>query len=154
MIFEWKAPSRPFKKRNRQFFTVIAIIAVLISMILFFAGQYLPIAVVISVVFLAYVLYTFPPEIITNQLTTYGVKTEGKLYYWEELGRFWFESRLDQEIVNIEVGRFPWRLSLLTGEASKSDLEMLFSEVLLHERPPDTFVDKTANWLQEKIPIE
>src|SRR5688572_8191789 len=52
IVLEWDAPNRPFKKRNRQYYTTVAIIVFLISLILFFAGQFLPIAVVIAVAFL------------------------------------------------------------------------------------------------------
>lgn len=153
-VYEWTAPSRPFKKRNRQFYTTVGLITALISMILFFAGQFLPIAVVISVAFLGYVLSSVPPESIKITITTYGIRYDNTLYYWEELGRFWFEERYEQPLVIIETARFPGRLTLLLGTTTKADLEALLSEVLLQQKPQDTFVDKSAKWLQEKIPLE
>ena len=35
LILEWQAPVRPFKKRNRQYYTTIAILVFLVSLILF-----------------------------------------------------------------------------------------------------------------------
>lgn len=154
VVYEWTAPSRPFKKRNRQFYTTVGLITVLISMILFFAGQFLPIAVVISVAFLGYVLSSVPPESIKITITTYGIRYDNVLYYWEELGRFWFEERYEQPIVIVETARFPGRLTMLLGATPKTDLETLLSEVLLQQKPQDTFIDKSAKWLQEKIPLE
>lgn len=153
-LLEWVAPSRPFKKRNRQFYSTVAIITLLVSLILFFIGQFLPIAVAISVAFLAYVLYSIPPDRITNKITTYGLRQENNLYYWEELGRFWFEDKYTDELIHIEVARFPNRISLLLGDQSKESLREILSEVLLEQKPPDTFIDKSAKWLQEKVPLE
>lgn len=153
-VIEWQAPSRPFKKRNRQFFSSVFIISLLISLILFFAGQFLPIAVVFSVAFLVYVLYTVPPEDITNKITTYGLRTENDLYYWDELGRFWFEDKLGIRVLNVETLRFPGRLALVLGETQEQDLKEILTEVLINEKPKPTMTDKAANWLTEKIPLE
>lgn len=153
-ILLWEAPSRPFKKRNKQFYSTVATIVVLISMILFFAGQFLPIAVVISVAFLAYVLSSVPPNNVKHKVTTYGFRLEDQLYYWEEMGRFWFEDKYGQRLIKIEVARFPGQLTILLGEVNQSDLEEILMEVLIKEKPKDTFFDKSAKWLQEKIPLD
>lgn len=154
MIFEWQAPSRPFKKRNRQFFVTISIIALLVSLILFFSGQFLPIAVVISVVFLMYVLQVIPPHQIKHTITTFGINVEGNLYYWEELGRFWFDKKYDQLTLNIETARFPGRVSLLFPEENRKEISEILSEVLLQQKPDLTLFEKLGKWIQDKIPLE
>lgn len=154
LVLEWQAPSRPFKKHKRQYFTTVATIALLLCLILFFAGQFLPIAVVIAVAFLAYIMATIPPHTVTNAITTYGIRNEDALYYWEELGRFWFETKNDDEVVYIEVARFPYRLAILLGSQSKADIREILSEVLLEEKPPLTLTERWAKWLQEKIPLD
>jgi hypothetical protein len=154
IILEWEAPNRPFKKRNRQYYTTIAIIVFLISMILFFAGQFLPIAVVIAVAFLAYVLSAVPPETIVNRITTYGIRTDNALYYWDVLGRFWFSNKYGQRLLHVEVAHFPSQLTLLLGDQSEEEVTSVLSEVLLLEKPPLTTFDKAAKWLEEKIPLD
>jgi hypothetical protein len=154
LLIEWEAPNRPFKKRNKQYYTTIAIIVFLISLILFFAGQFLPIAVVIAVGFLAYVLSAVPPEMITNHFTTYGVRTDNQIYYWDELGRFWFTQKHQQQLLHIEVARFPNQLTLLLADQDPEDIRFILSQVLLEEQPLPTGFDKAAAWLQEKIPLD
>lgn len=154
LVYAWEAPDRPFKKRKKQFFLTAGTIAGLISLILFFSGQFPLIGVVIAVLFVVYMLYTFPPHTIVNQITTYGVRSMDSLYYWEELGQFWYETKMGQEVLCIEVGRFPNRLSLLLGEADKATITAILSEVLFQNRPPLTPVEKAAQWLQEKIPLD
>lgn len=153
-ILTWSSASRPFKKRDRQFYTTVATIVFLISLILFFAGQFLPIAVVISVAFLSYVLTSVPPTDNSKKITTYGIRVDNELYYWEELGRFWFDEKYGSKLIHIEVIRFPNRLTLLLGELKEEDLELILQEVLIKQKPEDTFFDKTANWIQEKIPLD
>ena len=153
-ILTWRSPSRPFKKRNRQFYTTVGAIVFLISLILFFAGQMLPIAVVISVAFLYYVLSTVPPTDNEKRITNYGIHVDEELYYWEEMGRFWFEDKYGQKLLLIEIIRFPGRLTLVLGDLDQQIIEDLLKEVLIMEKPKDTFFDKSAKWLQEKIPLD
>lgn len=154
VLFEWKAPSRPFKKQSRQFYTTIGIIALLIGLILFFAGQIIPVAVVFAVVFLAYIMYSTPPGIVVHKLTTYGIRVEDTLYYWEELGSFWFTQKYGEPLLHIETDRFPNRLTLLLGAVKKEDMQYYLEAMLPHEAPPPTAYEKGAKWLQEKLPID
>jgi hypothetical protein len=153
-LIEWSSPNRPFKKRKPKFFSNIAIIVLLVCLILFFAGQFLPIAVVISIAFLVYVLYTVPPGISNHKITNYGIYTDDLSYSWDEIGRYWFDTKLDQDTINFEVGRFPGRITLLLGTKTRKEFETILDQGLVQERPPDTLFDKYAKWLQEKVPLE
>lgn len=156
-LVTWEAPSRPFKKRNKQFFSTVFIIAVLVALILFFAGQVLPVALVISVVFLVYVTAMIPPQNVSVKLTNYGFYIDKEAYAWYEMGRFWFEKKQGFDTLQIELGRFPNRLSLVLLEGvtpSKENLELVLSEVLLKEKPKPTAFEKASLWLSDKIPLE
>ncbi|MBI5151657.1 MAG: hypothetical protein HZA34_03740 [Candidatus Pacebacteria bacterium] len=155
LLLEWSAPERAFKKRDREYYTTIAVIVFLLSIILFFAGQFLPIAVVVSFAFVSYALAAVPPESAHHQITTYGIHTGGKLYQWHELGRFWFNTTLQQSLLHVEHHNgLPPRLLMLLGEVKKDDMENLLVNFLIHDTPPPTSVEKAAAWLQEKFPLE
>lgn len=154
VVYEWSAPARPFKKRNRQYYITIALIVFLVSMILFFAGQFLPIAVVVSAAFFAYVISSVPPQEAQLKITTYGIRFDDTLYYWEELGRFWDEERYNQRVIQIELGRFPNRITLVVGQEDEAEVKDILAEVLLYEKPPLTSIEKGAKWLSDKIPLE
>ncbi len=153
-IFEWRSASRPFKKRDRQFFVTVFVIALLVSLILFFSGQFLPIAVVISVVFLLYVLQVIPPHDINHSITTYGIHLEDNLYYWEEMGRFWFEEKYGQQVLSIETLRFPGRVTMIVPDENKPIVVEILSEVLLEQKPELSLYERVALWFQEKVPLE
>lgn len=154
VLLEWTAPSRPFKKHNRQFYSTVGVIAGLIALILFFAGQVIPVAVVLAAVFMTYVMNSIEPGNIIYKFTTYGIRIENELYYWEELGRFWIKEKYGKPVLYIEVARFPGRLTILLGKISSEDMSAILSEVLLNEEPPPTTYEKAAKWLHEKIPID
>lgn len=154
LLYEWKAQSRPFKKHNRNYYTTIAVIVLLISLILIFSGQFLPMAVVCAVAFMAYVINSVPPQDIVYQITTYGIRIGDRLYYWEMMRRFWYGSKYDQELLYVEISEFPDRLTLVLGEAEKDIISAVLSEVLLLEKPPLTLYERMAVWLQEKFPLD
>jgi hypothetical protein len=154
LVLQWQSPSRPFKKRTKRFFTTVMVIGLLVSLILFFAGQVLPVAVVFSIVFLVYVLSVVPPIMLNHTITTFGIHIDAELYYWQELGRFWFETKHNQGLVNIEVSRFPGRLTLMLGDQTEDDIRAVLAEVLLEERPPLTQFEKIAQWLEQHIPLD
>lgn len=154
LLIEWMAISRPFRKRNKQFFTTVLVIALLLSLILFFSGQYLPIAMVFSVVFLNYVLAVIPPNEIKHSVTTFGMNVEGNLYYWQELGRFWFDKKYGSLTLHVETARFPGRLTLVLPKEKKKEVTEILSEVLLQQKPPLSTFEKIAKWMQEKFPLE
>jgi len=156
-LVTWSAPARPFKKRDKQFFSTVFIIALLVALILFFAGQVLPVALVIAVVFLVYVTAMIPPQDVAVKLTNYGIYVDKDAYAWYEMGRFWFEKKQGVETLQIELGRFPNRLSLVLLKdltPAKKDLELVLSEVLLKEKPKPTTFEKISKWLSDKIPLD
>jgi len=57
----WIAPARPFKRRDRQFYVTTFAIAGIVSLILFLAEGLMPVLLIVSLVFLYYVLSTVEP---------------------------------------------------------------------------------------------
>jgi len=154
LLVEWTAPVRPFKKRNRQYYVTIAALVLLVSLILFLAGQFLFIAVVLAFAFVNYVLSAVPPENIVNHITTYGIRTDNALYPWEEMKRFWYTEKYGSILLHVEIARFPHHLTLLLGDLKKEQLTPILSQIIIEGAPQPTSFDKAANWIQENIPLE
>jgi hypothetical protein len=155
MLMEWKAPVRPFKKRDRDYYTTIASIAFLIIVILAFLKEFLLIAVVIAFAFVSYVLAAVPPEETKHQLTNRGIRTASKLYRWEELVRYWLTQKFGQDMIVVQtVMIFPGQLLLMKGSADIEKIKKIFNERLPYDEPEKTFMDRSANWLSKKIPLE
>lgn len=153
-FYSWKSPSRPFKKRDREFYSTIAVIVFLVSLILLFAGQFLLIAVVVSLAFVSYVLASIPPEEVVHRITSHGVHTGTQFFFWEEMGRFWFTKKYRHDLLQIETSRFPGRAILLVDPEEKMKVRTILTKYLVQQTPLPTFLDKAADWLQEKVPLE
>lgn len=154
-LFVWEAPVRPFKKRDKEYFSTIGTIVFLLAVILFFIKEWLLIAVVVAVMFVSYVLATVPPGEITHKITNKGVKTGDKIYLWDWLSRFWFSKKWECEILHIETRLlFPRQLQLVIKGKDREKVKLLVEKYLLFEKPKKTLIDKAADWLQEKVPLE
>jgi len=155
VLYGWQAPSRLFKRRSREFYTTVAALVFLLSIILFFAKEFLLIGVIMSIGFVSYVLASVPPEKAKHELTNKGIRTDGKLLFWEELGRFWWMEKWKQTYVSIEApGKIPGQLIMLVGEGEKEAIDKILKTYLINQKPEPTWFDKAADWLQEKIPLE
>ena len=151
----WKSAVRPFKKRDREFYTTVGAIVILLAVILFFLKEWLLIAAMIALTFVAYVLATVEPEKVEHKITSRGVVTGEKRYEYKDLVRFWFSRQWQDEILNIETKlNFPGRLMMLLGEESKKKVRKLLEREIKYEKPEETFLDRSAKWLSEKVPLE
>jgi len=92
ILFSWKAPLRPFKRRDREFWTTVIAIIFLVGMILFFVKEWLLIAAMVALAFVYYVLSTVPPEEIEYRITNRGITFADKSYDWDYLWRFGFPT--------------------------------------------------------------
>lgn len=154
VLLSWTAPSRLFKKRDKEYFTNIGAIVFLLIVILVFAREFLLIAAVVSIVFLIYVLSTVPPEEVEHRITTLGVESVGRVYRWEELAEFWFDTQWGQTMLQIKpiVGN---RIILLLGREHQNKVKELVAKYIQYrEEPEKTWVDNAATWLSDKVPLE
>ncbi|AKM78774.1 MAG: hypothetical protein UX85_C0008G0045 [Candidatus Beckwithbacteria bacterium GW2011_GWB1_47_15] len=154
-LLSWQAPVRPFKKRDREYYTTIGAIGFLLAVILLFLKEWLLIAVIAALMFVAYVLATVEPEKTSHEITTVGILTGDKTYKWEDLKRFWFETKWSDKILHVDTKlSFPGRLMLLLGDTSEEEVKKILEQHVQEEIPEATFMDRSAKWLSEKVPLE
>ena len=154
-LLEWQAPSRVFKKRDKEYYTTIAAIVFLLAVILLFLKEWLLIATMIALTFVVYVMGTIPPENVSHKITNRGITTGDKNYDWESLNRFWLEEKWGQHILYIETKmRFPRVLILLLGEQDKTKAVQILIDYLPEEKPEKTWMDNASSWLTKKFPLE
>lgn len=154
-LYTWQAPGRLFKRRTREFYTTVAALVFLLSVILFFAKEFLLIGVILAIGFVSYVMASIPPEPIEHTITNKGIRTDNKLFEWGTLGRFWWQEKWHQTYVSIETpGRVPSILILLEGKGKQEEIDAILKKYLINEKPQPTWFDNAAKWLQEKVPLE
>lgn len=151
-LFEWRAPERPFKRRNRKFYTNIIGLAIIGSLFLFFFDGWAPVLLIIAIVFFIYVISTIEPEIVKHKITTAGLWFSNTFYPYEESGHFWFAPRLDSTILVLETYNFPHRMEFVILKDDQKKIEQLLSKYLLHEELPPSFLDRATQWFTSKLP--
>lgn len=151
-LYSWKAPARPFKRRNREFWVTIIAVAVIFGLVLFLAEGPMPVLMIVSLVFLFYVLSTVEPEEIEYKITNKGVKIVDKRTDWNILTRFWYTHRFNHDILVFEKITLPGRLELVVHASDKEPLRKVLKEYLPEEEAPPSNIDKAANWFTKKLP--
>ncbi len=155
ILFSWRAPGRVFKRRNREFWFTVLSIAFLLSVIFFFIKEWPLIAVLAALIFVYYVLSSFPPEEIDYQITNKGIRFSGKEYLWEEISRYWISEKWKQKILNFETKlRFPAKIEFLFKNEDEERIREILKKYIPEETPPSSFLDRASNWLAEHVPLE
>ncbi|TSC53107.1 MAG: Uncharacterized protein LiPW16_485 [Microgenomates group bacterium LiPW_16] len=156
IFISWRSPSRPFKKRQKEFFTTIGAIVFLLAVILVFIKEFLLIGVILALAFVAYVLATVEPEEVEHKITTNGLESARHFYKWEELAGFWFWEKWGQPVLIVVTKlRFPGRVVILIGGQDQEKIKNILSKYLkFYEKPEKNWMDDAAKWLAEKVPLE
>ena len=152
VVVVWKAPARPFKRRNREFYVTLIAIAAIVALVLFLVEGFMPVLLIISLVFLFYVLSTVEPEEIEYSITNKGVKIANQETPWDGIVRFWFTRRFDNEILILETLRLPGRLEVVISTEDKEKIRTALAEFVPEEETPPSALDKAANWFSKKLP--
>ncbi len=152
----WIAPARPFRRRDRSYFTTIAIIVVLLILICLLAREFILIGVLFAIVFVIYVLAFVPPEDVEYKISTQGITIRDHFYFWLDLASFWFTKKEGYDILNINTNlRFPGRLMILVNSDSVENIKKIVAKYLpFHEIAPKNLMDDLAEGLQKHFPLE
>jgi uncharacterized membrane protein len=151
-LFSWRAPARPFKKRDREYWMTIMAIAGLVGLIVFIAEGAMPVILIIAVIFLYYVLSTVEPEEIEYKVTNFGIKIVDRRTEWELLTRFWFTQRFNNHLIVFEMLVMPGRLELVINPEDREKLTKVISGYIPEEEAPPTNLDRASNWFARKLP--
>ena len=112
----------------------------------------MPIILIISLVFLYFVLSTVEPENIEYRVTTRGIKIADRLTPWQNLTRFWFGKRFDNNLLVVETPMVPGRIEMVIKSEIKDDLKKKISEFIPYEEVPASGLDRITNWVATKLP--
>lgn len=150
-LFSWRAPARPFKRRDRQFWVRLLTIAGVFGLILFLIEGVMPVILIISLLFLFYILSTVEPEEIEYTITNRGVKISDQTIDFFSINRFWFAKRFGSEVLILETTNVFGRLELMISEADVDKIRKTLSEYLNEEESSPARMDKVAGWVSKKI---
>ena len=159
----WKAPARPFRKKDRSYYTTIAILVILLILVALLMREILLIGVLLAIAFVAYVLGFVPPEEIEFKISTQGITIGDHFYLWADLNSFWFAEKEGQKVLHVlTYFRFPGELMLVLGpsagsgqENNEEEIKKVVAKYLpYHEIAPKSLMDKWSESLQKHFPLE
>lgn len=120
----WGSPARPFKPRDKKYFTTIAVVVLVLGLILLMVREFLLIGVIISLGFVSYVLATVKPEKVNHELNEDGVKVGTEQFMWDALTNFFFTEQWGYKILNIGTKKaIPGRIMMLLGDQNQDEVE-------------------------------
>ena len=151
-LVTWTAPARPFKRRDKKFYTTVFAIAGIISLVIFLAEGIMPVVLIVALTFLYYVLSTVPPENIEYKITNRGVKVDGKLTEWPNFSRFCFSSKMGGNMLDFETFFIPGRMEIMINPEIKDVLKREISAYIPYEELPASGLDKVTDWVASKLP--
>ncbi|MGB9707175.1 MAG: hypothetical protein ACPL1D_00255 [Microgenomates group bacterium] len=157
VVFSWKAPLRPYKKKSALILRFYIAIALLLSLIFFFFGDKILLIPVWAILFLFYVLTITPPPEVENKITVFGIETAGVTIRWEVLSHFYFTKRFGFYLLTI-VSRPPFfshvYLVVPNEEIKKTLIDILSQHLIYQEKPQRNLIDKVIDWLAKLLPEE
>lgn len=157
VVYSWKAPLRPYKKRSAGVLRFYIAVALLLSLIVLFFGDKILVLPIWTIMFLFYVLTITPPPEVENKITRFGIETAGNTFRWEFLSHFYFIKKFDYHVlVIVSIPPYHYHLYLvLKDEKTRQDLIAILSQHLIYqEKPHKTFTEKLTDWLNKLIPEE
>ena len=151
-LVTWSAPARPFKRRDREFYVTLIAIAGVVGLILFLVEGFMPVILIVSLVFLFYVMSTVEPENVEYKITNRGIKVAGRRNDWANMVRYWFSRRFDNELLIIESTTLPGRIEFVVAPEVKEEINKALSRYLTEEEAPPSYLDRAPNWFAAKLP--
>ncbi|MEI7579288.1 MAG: hypothetical protein WCJ58_04595 [bacterium] len=121
-VIKWIAPERTFQVKDRRWYVIVAVIAMIIIVLAALTENFLLIFVVIGMLFITYALNTIPPKKITHEITNRGLHTFSELIVWNRLQAFWLTKRQDEIMIHFIIKdnaeAIPRKLIILLGDGN------------------------------------
>ncbi|MEI7603617.1 MAG: hypothetical protein WCJ19_01185 [bacterium] len=137
LLFKWKAPTRLYLKRDKQWYLTILLIFLISAVFLLYIKEYVLILVILSILFVLYVSSVVPPEETEHQITTLGIRTLGELYTWDMMKDYWISFKNGREVLNIDTNiTSPTRLLFLFSSEDKPKIIEVLKQKLAYMEAP------------------
>lgn len=151
VLFSWKAPTHAFRKKNREFWVKIVAVVSLLGFIFFIAEGIMPVILLVSVLFLFYVLSVTEPETIECSITNKGINISERKNLWELFKGFTFTSRAGVNFLVLNMFALPGKMELIMDEKDKSKIVSVLTKYIPEEELSTGRFDKVSEWVSNKI---
>ena len=154
ILFDWDSYERPRKKWSKEFYSSVIVMAFLASVIFYFIEGIMPVLVIWSMVFMLWAMSKTEPRMEKYAISTWGLRTKERLYRFEEMNNFWFESKWGGRLMRLNFNRMPWHLVIVINPETEDKIRKLMLQNVNYQEPAVTWSDRLVKWIGEKIPLE
>ncbi len=133
-LLEWTSDERIWNPKDRLWYVSYSIFFLVLIGLAALLEYYIVIIAILAFVFLWFTQAAVPPEKLTTQITSLGIKTYGKLFKWRNIKFYWFSIKEDRFLLNLDIvdeeftsGDRVHRLSLIIFE---KDMEKIFNNLV------------------------
>jgi len=159
VLLKWEGvPKAATTTLNPRYRKTLMIIGVVIVFLLVLMKEFFLILVVASLYFVSHVMAKNPLDKFKYTISTYGFNINDRLYYWDEIVRFFFSSHYSDEeeylAVDLKEG-LPSRL-IIGFEKNDKDkiIDAMNKYVPYLDEEPLTFVDKAYKSVIGKFDLD
>lgn len=158
--YKWTAPARTFVARDSKFYWSIGLVFMIIIFGLAIIGELILILVLVSLMILIFVLSAVPPELVSHEITSKGIRSIDQLFRWEDLTGYYWTIKNGFRIVYINTKLdFPARLILIMDPSDPITQQINVNNILINrlelvrfDRRPQRMMDIiTDGKIQEDI---
>lgn len=136
-IYSWKSPERFWREKDRSWYVVYSFFFTILIALLALIGEWVLIIAILGFAFLWFVQASVEPPIVEHIISSVGIKTFNKLYKWQEIKSFWFSTKKDAIVLNLDLNNedkpdslFRRRLSLIIDNQDKNHIfDILYSYI-------------------------
>lgn len=154
ILLEWEAYERPQKKWSKEFYSTVVVMAVLASIIFYSIEGFMPVLVIWSLVFMLWAMSRTEPRLEKYAVSSWGLKTQDRIYRFESINQFWFETKWGARLMRINLAQAPWHIVLLIDPEKEKKIKELMLQKTIYQEPPITWIDRLVKWMGEKLPLE
>jgi hypothetical protein len=142
-FFEWSSPIRYFEKKPKQYFRALVVLAVVLTLFLYFLSEPLMIVLVWLTTFVAAVKALVPPPSVSYKLNKFGIQFLEKTVPFSVISSFALQTKKHTEILYIYLNTttFSEFTIILPNETTTKEeiIEYLKERVpYISERPVST----------------
>ena len=157
VLYQWTAQSRPDTKNyDVRKLKNFAVIGVIVGLLLIAMNQFFLVFVVLSMIFLTYMLMQTKPEKATYQITNQGIKYDLQFYSWTKVKQFFPTQNGGLNAVAVDLlDTLPPRIFLTVKSGDLAKVTSLLEKYAHHvEEEPKTVLDRALERVSEKLDLE
>lgn len=124
-VIKWKAPDYYANEKGPVWSVMVGLVAVLLSLLLIYTGNYMPVIIVVLAVIVAFQTSHEKPETVEFAIDESGVIARNQYYPFDELVSFWVSNHKENKyILYLETAsRLKGPLTIPLGQKSVAEVK-------------------------------